>query len=200
MNASSAIHAGDPANAALVSLFNHNGTHMDLPNHYYENGRRVADYDIAEFIFERPVLIEVRAGEGAAITAAILKPFEKAMGGKDFVFLRTGFGEQRDLPGYLNNPYLTPDAARLIRSVAGLRGLGIDFLSVGNPQQQKLGDEVHRILLDRSPDGKPVLIIEDMDLSAVTIIGGFRKIFAVPLFVEGVDGMPCTVFGEYEAS
>lgn len=191
--------AGDGCNAAQVCLFNHNGTHVDLPNHYHEHGRRLVDYDLAEFVFERPVLVHVSVGTGQAIRAAMLQPFGDAILGKDLLLLSTGFWAYRASPDYTNNPYLTLDAAQFLRGMKGLRGLGIDFLSIANARFRALGDEVHRNLLGTSPDGKPILIVEDLDLSAEAIISRFRRVFAMPLFVDGVDGMPCTVFGEYEA-
>lgn len=114
------------------------------------------------------------------------------------MLLRTGFGVRRARAEYLDNPYLTLDAAELLSGVAGLRALGIDFLSVTNPRRRELGDEVHRVLLGDAPDGKPLVIIEDLDLSQGAVIDRFRRVFVVPLYVEGVDGMPCTVFGEYD--
>lgn len=189
---------GDNCNAAEVCLFNHNGSHMDLPNHYHAGGRQVADYDISEFIFSRPLLIRVGVGECQAITSTMLRRYEEMMVGKDLVLLRTGFGTLRAFPVYTNNPYLTLDAAQFLRGLSGLRAIGIDFLSLTNPRFQELGDEVHRVLLDDLLDGKPILIIEDLELSSEAIIDRFHRVFAIPLFVDGVDGMPCTVFGEYE--
>ncbi len=189
---------GNKCNTAEVCLFNHNGTHIDLPNHYHADGRRLVEHDICEFIFDRPILIRVDVGEGQAITAALLRPFKEAILGKDLVLLKTGFGARRASPEYMNNPYLTLDAAEFLRGLSSLRAIGIDFISVTNSRFQKLGDEVHRILLGEPPDGKPVLIIEDLELSSEAIIEQFHRVFAIPLFVEGVDGMPCTVFGEYK--
>lgn len=120
------------------------------------------------------------------------------MGNRDLVLLRTGFGARRESAAYLDGPYLAPDAAHLLREVCGLRCLGIDCLSISNPARKEVGDEVHRILLDPAPDGKPILLLEDADLRAIEVIRRFRRVFTVPLFLDGVDGMPCTVFGEYE--
>jgi len=194
------IDRGDVCNAAEVFLFNHNGTHIDLPNHYHAGGRRLAEFDIADFIFERPVLVRVEIGVGEDITASMLEPFREQIEGKDLLLLRTGIGARRSHSEYTNNPYLTLDAARFLKSIHGLRAIGIDFLSVTNPEIKELGHEVHRILLGDLPDRKPVMIIEDMDLSREAVIAGFRRVFAIPLFFEEVDGMPCTVFGEYGTS
>jgi kynurenine formamidase len=38
------------------------------------------------------------------------------------------------------------------------------------------------------------MIIEDLNLGAIK--GPAKRLFAIPLFLQGVDGMPCTVFVE----
>ena len=192
------MDCGDVCNAAEILLFNHNGTHIDLPNHYHSTGKCLVEFDVSDFVFERPVLVRLRVDVGQGITASTLEPFREQIEGKDLLLLRTGFGDRRSLPKYTDNPYLTLDAARLLRSFHGLRAIGIDFLSVTNLRMRELGHEVHRMLLGASPDGKPVLIIEDLDLSSAAVIERFRKVFVIPLFVDEVDGMPCTVFGEYD--
>ena len=194
-----ALGKGDACNAAKVCLFNHNGTHIDLPRHYLEHGRCLVDYDIAEFIFRQPGLIRLKADPGQAIHAGMLKIHEEEIWAKDLLLLRTGCGSYRNSTAYTDNPYLSLDAAEFLRSMPRIRAIGIDFLSVTNPRFRMLGDEVHKTLLGDDPDEKPVLIIEDLDLSSADIIERFHRIFVVPLFVNGVDGMPCTVFGEYAA-
>lgn len=194
-----AFSAGDSCNAAEVCLFNHNGTHADFPNHYHEQGRRVVDYDLAELVFERPALVSIEAGVGEPITPKQLRSAAGALEGSDFLLLRTGFGARRGSPEYTNNPYLSLDAAHFLRGFRRLRGLGMDFLSVTNARLRPLGDEVHRILLAESPDARAILLVEDLDLSVPEVIERFHRLFVVPIFMEGVDGMPCTVFGEYEA-
>jgi kynurenine formamidase len=187
---------GDSCNVALVTLFNHNGTHVDAPNHYHPDGRRVVDCELREFIFVAPVLLDVPAGEDEAITAEMLQPHAARLRNKDLALLRTGFGARRKEAAYLNNPYLTVDAAEWLKSLGTLRGIGLDFLSPTNPNRRPLGHEVHRILLGQG-DAPPIMILEDLDLSAVEMIRRFRRVYAIPLYVDGVDGMPATVFGEY---
>lgn len=190
--------AGNSCNAAEVVLFNHNGTHIDFPNHYWPEGKRLFDYQIEDFVFRQPAIIDVQVEERQPISAQALESHELEIADRDLLLIRTGFSCKRRSPSYVNNPYLTTDAADYLRRQRGLRALGIDFLSVTNAHFQNLGDQVHRILLNHQPDGKPLLLIEDLDLSEAETIKRFRAVFVIPLFVEGVDGMPCTVFGEYE--
>lgn len=192
------LAAGHPCNASEVVLFTHNGTHVDLPNHYHAEGRCLSSYALHELVFERIALVQMVVPEGAPITEAMLQAHASQLQGRDLLLLKTGWCHRRRLPSYVhNNPYLTLDAARYLRRVPGLRALGLDCISITNPQWLELGHEVHRQLLGNATTGEPIVIIEDLDLCETDLIARFQKVFVVPLFVDGVDGMPCTVFGEY---
>ena len=115
----------------------------------------------------------------------------------DLLLLRTGFDQRREDSDYLFGPYLTRAAGTYLRlAFPYLRCLGLDCLSATNPHHREVGGELHRILLSEEPDGKPVHILEDVDLRARELIACLRRVFVVPLFAEEVDGTPCTVFGE----
>lgn len=189
---------GDRCSTALVTIFGHNGTHIDAPGHYREGGRALCDFEVEDLVFMRPFLAEVAKRENERISSSDLMSAgipEDA----DLLLLRTGFFSRRDHPSYKKGPVLAVEAARFLRSgFPQLRAIGIDYLSLTNPVERAVGEEVHRILLDETIDREPVLIIEDMDLSRNDTIGDFLRVFVVPLYVDGVDGFPCTVFGEYE--
>jgi arylformamidase len=61
------IRKGDHCNSRLITFFSHNGTHMDAPRHFDEKGKKIVDYRIEDFIFEKPRLIEVPKEEDGAI-------------------------------------------------------------------------------------------------------------------------------------
>jgi len=45
------IQDGSTANSFMVEFYNHIGTHIDCPNHFYSDGLKICDYDINYFIF-----------------------------------------------------------------------------------------------------------------------------------------------------
>ena len=45
------LATGDTANTSLVELFNHCGTHIDLPSHKILQGKVLTDCSIDEFVF-----------------------------------------------------------------------------------------------------------------------------------------------------
>jgi kynurenine formamidase len=67
----------------------------------------------------------------------------------------------------------------------------MDTISLACMQHLEEGLEAHRILL--RGDGRRFLIIEDMNLDFD--LSHLRRVFALPLFIEGVDSSPCTVMG-----
>ena len=115
----------------------------------------------------------------------------------DILLIRTGFGEKRgELIYSNNNPWISPDAAQFIRSCfIKLRAIGIDTISISSFKHIKAGETTHQVLLKKGDyTSEPLLIIEDLKLGILS--NNLRKLFAIPLFVDGVDSMPCTVFVE----
>ena len=70
-----------------------------------------------------------------------------------------------------------------------LRALGLDTVSLACMQHLEEGLEAHRVLLGGK--GRRFLIIEDMDLDHD--LSQLKRVFALPLFIDGVDSAPCTV-------
>jgi len=73
---------------------------------------------------------------------------------------------------------VAPDAAELLVA-AGVRLVGVDYLSVGSP-------ETHRILL-----GAEAVVVEGLDLTGVA--AGRYELFCGPVKLDGADGAPARV-------
>ncbi len=187
------ISKGDYSNTFLLKTLNHLGTHVDAPNHFDPSGRKIASYKADELIFHKPLMIELPKGAGELITANELRAYHDSIASSDIVLIRTGFQVFRDKDPVLfmkNGPSLSAEAAAYLRSVHGLRALGVDMISISSPSMREEGREAHKQLLkDRS-----FLIIEDMDLLGKP--SRFKKVIVAPLMIEDVDSAPCTVFAE----
>ncbi|NQT30391.1 MAG: cyclase family protein [Candidatus Saganbacteria bacterium] len=182
-------------NSYKLVIFNHNGTHIDTPNHFDAKGKKIADYHIGEFVFNAPCLVDVAKKEGEAITAEDLKKFRVQIKKADILLIRTGFQRMRGKPAYVkNNPWIRPDAARFIRkNFPALRAVGIDTVSIASFAYLEKGGESHRILLKKGKfRSSPLLLIEDLDLLSIDF--SIKKLFAIPLYANQVDSMPCTAF------
>ena len=77
-----------------------------------------------------------------------------------------------------------------------VQAIGMDWISVSSFENRELGRQAHRAFLNRDGEGHPVLIIEDMDLSAD--LNGLREVWVAPLLVEGIDSAPCTIIGIFD--
>lgn len=191
------IRKGDSCNTSLINISSHTGTHIDVPRHFIDSGRAISDYSLEEFFFIRPLLIDCPKGIDEIIEIddlTVLVDSPQA----DILLIRTGFQEyrNRDVNTYcFRNPCLSTDAARWIReNFPAIRGIGVDCISVSSSINREMGRETHRILLtDNDFTGEPVLIIEDMSLPSK--IKDLDEVIVSPIFIEGLDGAPCTVIG-----
>ena len=188
---------GDSCNKSLVVLSNHAGTHIEAPAHFWDSGKNISDYSIEDLVFKDPVIVDCPKGAGEIIGIDDLKGIS-AKKPADALLLRTGFFKFRDKDSKsycYENPSLSTEAARWIREeLPCLRAVGIDAISISCVERRDMGREAHRILLGSDGfRGKPVLIIEDLDLSGAP--EGLDELIVSPLFIEGVDSAPCTVIG-----
>lgn len=184
-------------NSCQVTLFTHNGTHLDAPRHFDDKGKAVTDLMPEQLVYQRPYLLELDKKADAPIHSEDLAPALEKCPACDLLMIRTGFWKERGKRAYVeDNPWLAPDAARLIRTAfKKLRALAIDTISIASFKQLAPGKEAHQILLIKNQyDSEPVLIIEDVDLGRLP--PSYQRVLAIPLFVKGADSMPCTVLVE----
>ena len=62
------ISKGNTSNSYEMKIYNHIGTHVDCPNHFYDNGKKIDQYNIDDFIFKSPQLIDVTLKENHMIS------------------------------------------------------------------------------------------------------------------------------------
>ena len=195
------IDQGHPGNTFYYTAWNHTGTHVDAPAHMITDGKRITDYPIDQFIFDRPLVIDVPKEDDELIDSSDLRPFEGVIVASDLLLLRTGFTRYRDVEPVRyrdHNPGLSVDAARYLRRSRFplLRAVGLDTISAAAAALVAEGIEAHKVLFSRTA-GPSVLIIEDVDLSPD--LSSLRRVFVVPMFVEGLDSCPCTIIAETES-
>jgi len=187
-----AIARGDSSHTFRVVLDNHASTHVDGPAHFFENAPAVADYPADFWIFKKPQVVEIAARPAQLLDAAL---FQEVKRDTDLLLIKTGFQSQRDQEAYsTQNPGVKADAGFWLREhCPDLRAIGFDFVSLSSYQNRPEGRLAHQAFLDPHGLGQPILIIEDMDLSAD--LNGLKQVVAAPLLVQGIDSAPCTVIG-----
>lgn len=188
------ISKGDSSNSYILEIPNHLGTHVDASRHFDQDGRAVADYELSELVFTKPVLLDIPKGESQLIYSEDLRPYKELARDADMLLIRTGFQALRSSNPEvycMHGPGLSSDAARFIVSeLPSLRAIGVDLISISSPDHRDEGRMAHRILLK----GRDFLIVEDMNLSILK--DSPKRVVVIPLFVEGIDSSPCTVIAE----
>jgi len=190
----SSINGGDTANTSeWLFTNNHIGTHIDIPYHFDENGKKLSDYFADEWFFSSPFIIDLPCNTATLISEEdLLKiniPSEV-----DLLLIRTGFEKLREKSDYIfNNPGLDPKLMLYLKnSFLKLRCIGFDFISVTSWRYRKEGREAHRkLLMDKN---WIIMAIEDMHL--FDLKGQPEWVMVAPLIVENGNGGPVTVIAK----
>ena len=188
---------GQKNNTSYIEMFVHTGTHIDMPWHFNPLGRKINDFAISEFVFEKVILLDIPKQAWQNIEMVDLEPHQQVLKQCDAILIRTGFGKayRAGQPEtYLTaNPGLTMEAAKLLTSFTGLRCLGVDYASVENLEHNRpLGYPVHHALLDRP---EPIILLEDAWLDALPS-QPIHRIYLFPLRVVELEASPVTAVAE----
>lgn len=152
-------------NLSSFSMCAHNGTHIDAPAHFYEDGETVEMLDLSSCVGNCYVTGHKGELSGDAAEAICAKASEN------------GCGERILLSG---ETVVTEEAAAVfVRS--GVRLIGVDTQSVG-PACAPMA--VHKILLAAG-----MVLLEGLVLSHVP--EGSYTLCAAPLNLGGCEGAPC---------
>lgn len=192
----SAIADGDVCNQTVIETLNHNGTHFDAPLHFAAHGRSVTDYAAEEFVFRRPLILDIAKADDELVTVADLEPHAAALNAVDLLLLRTGFERYRgDAARYgRKSPGLAAEAGPYLLQFEALRALGVDIPSVTAPAHLDEGIAFHQAVLGaHARDSKTLLLIEDMHLPLDLSGSDIDQVVMAPLRLEDRDGAPVTV-------
>lgn len=192
ISADRSIPDGDTANTKNLKFQNHSGTHIDFPNHFFNEGLKSENYAASFWVFKKPHLIN-RMSETDEIVNFREEELASIPGDVDFLIFKSGFGTYRSEQKYwMNNPGFSPDLGKILKSrFPSLKVLGMDFISLTSYQNRELGREAHRQFLGGD---NPILLVEDMDLSSLTATP--QAITCLPLMIEGLDGSPVTIIAK----
>ncbi len=179
------IHHG--FNAETVSFNTHTGTHIDVPYHFFQDGKKLDDYPVEHYAGPC-VIIDLRSAikPDTAISPQDLAPHMHRVQRGDIVLLFTGQGEKRGFNReYLYDySYLGGPAAEVLAK-AGVKGVGIDALSLGGYGSAEKGRPCHEALLPHD-----VFIIEELRIPPALADEKRRYFSAFPLPLAGCGGAP----------
>ena len=159
---------GDVCNLTALSMCAHNGTHVDAPFHFLNDGKTVDQMGLEPFVGD--CFVTRHEGDVTAVDAAWI-----------LTQARAANADKRILIG--GNATVTAEAAREFAQ-AGILLLGNESQTVG-PEDAPM--EVHLILL-----GAQVVLLEGLVLKDVP--AGKYHLSAAPLNLGGCDGAPCRAY------
>lgn len=163
----SEISRGSVCNLSALSMCTHNGTHVDAPYHFYENGKTVDQIDLGRFIGAAYVA-EQEGIVAAGDAAEILKKAQIASAESVKRILIKG------------KAVVSLEAAEVFAD-AGIYLLGNESQTVG-PEDAPMA--VHLKLL-----AAEVVLLEGIRLGEVC--EGVYFLSAAPINLGGADGAPC---------
>ena len=160
------IEKGDVCNLTELSMCAHNGTHVDAPYHFLNEGRRIDEMPLDSFVGKCYVCHH----EGD-VTAEDAKTMLEKGGGSCKKLLIGG------------KCTVTAEAANVFAE-AGMMLIGNESQTVGPEDAPR---EVHLILL-----GAGVVLLEGIRLGGVE--DGEYFLSAAPICLGGSDGAPCRAY------
>jgi arylformamidase len=170
-------------NITQISMSTHQGTHLDVPFHFYDDGKTLDQMPLDRF-FGPASLIDLAPGgflpAKTPITPEMLAPHAAKFQPGAMVIYRTGWDRTFGTPEcFTDFPTLTLDAARWI---AGQRIglLGMDTLTPSADWK-----EVHWALLAKDVE---IVIVEG--LTNLDKLPERFTLAAFPLNIQGRDGSP----------
>ena len=191
------LDGGDSCNTLQLNFSNHVGTHVDCPYHFDRQGKTLTDYpaehwhchniQILHTDLEKAGLCSVEQMQQALEDSKYKNREAEAL------FLVTGWNKKRHDKSYWESPpgFSMEIADWLRDEFPALRFFGFDVISLSSYQHRELGRQAHRAFLCHE---RPIMIIEDMDLSPLDLSFQCQELLISPLMIQGADGAPCTIW------
>lgn len=178
------IARGDSSNVSLVTFGDHTGTHVDPPVHFLAGANAVDKLPIDALVGPCRV---VGYGEDDHISATWLAAASIPRGTERVLFKTRNSELWRDGAHAFKEDFIALDETAAHWLVeAGVKLVGIDYLSIEPFGSGRIGHPVHHALLRAQ-----VVIIEGLDLHDVA--PGAYEIFCGPLKIAGGTGSPARV-------
>jgi len=171
-------------NKEIVTISSHTGTHCDAPYHFFDDGMTIDRVPLETYV-GNAVVLDLRAKQpGSAIERTDLEPHGDRIGRDDIVLLNTGGGARRaNTAAFLTEyVYLTGEGAQWLVD-RGVKGVGIDAVSMGGYDDPATSGPPHRILL-----GSGAFIVEELFFPDEVMDGRARLFVAAPVKLQGCGG------------
>lgn len=171
-------------NKEIVEMSTHTGTHCDAPFHFFEDGATIDEVSLETYVGPATIVDLRHKPLGTAIERSDLTARESDIVPGCIVLLNTGGGKHRaNTKAFLTEyPYLSGEGAEYLVS-RGVKGVGIDAVSLGGYNDPATAGPPHRALL-----GNGKFIVEDLYFPDEVMDGVERLFVAAPVKVRGAGG------------
>ena len=186
---------GDSCNTVILKLPNHIGSHVDAPKHFIEGGMCVDSYSADDWVFTKPLLLDVIIGKsgiiGSSHAGKVLADVNRS--DADLILFRTGAEQYRgDEAFWRVPPGFSPELCGYLKSrFPSFKAIGMDTISMSSFAHRDVGREAHKEFL-----GSGIRIFEDLSLSLIENASSLIKVIALPFRYAKSDGAPTTLIGE----
>jgi arylformamidase len=179
-------------NMTQISMATHQGTHLDAPYHFYDDGKTIDQMPLDRF-HGPAVLVDLAPRTFLAartpITVEMLESHESKFQPNAKVIYRTGWDRAfGTLEFFTDFPTLTPDAAQWIAESR------IGLLGMDTPTPSTQWKEVHLTLLKK---GVEIVIVEG--LTNLEQLPSRFEFVGFPLNIKGRDGSPIRAIAVVES-
>jgi arylformamidase len=163
-----------------INMGVHTGTHMDAPLHFIANGKSI-DWLPFDVTVGPARVIEIK--DKVSIKTEELQQYNIQRGERILFKTRNSPQCWQTDSFAADFVYITKGAAQFLVD-AGVKLVGVDYLSVGSPSDPEKGmKDVHDILL-----GAEIWLIEGMNLTAIS--AGDYNLICLPLKLMNTEGSP----------
>ena len=162
------VEKGDVCNLSVLSMCAHNGTHVDAPFHFINDGKTVDKMPLDAFVGD--CFVARHEGDVTAEDAREILKKAKSVGADEKILI--------------GGKATVTLAAAEVFAEAGVKLIGNESQTVG-PEDAPMA--VHLVLL-----AKEIVLLEGLVLSGVS--EGKYFLSAAPLNFAGFDGAPCRAY------
>jgi arylformamidase len=169
---------GDPVSLMELQIIDHVGTHIDAPLHFIAGGKTIDKMPL-NATMGRSRVIEIKNAK--AITLKELEPHHLRRGERVLFKTRNSslYKTGKFTEDYV---YFSTEVAQYMAD-KGLKVVGLDYISIGTPENRDSIRDTHSILLENG-----VYIIEGINLEKVK--AGRYELICLPLLLERGDAGP----------
>ena len=128
-----------------IHIYSHNGTHMDSPNHVFEDGIPLDKIDVINFVGTAALIDCSSLGEGGIITYDFIEKNKEAIDNSEFIVFRTDWSKYWNTDKYLGKYPIISDEVLDFITTAKKKGIGFDTISE-DPIDSSIFDKHHKIL------------------------------------------------------